>query len=153
MEKFLPSVMKYSSGARIIIADNASTDDSLDFLMKNYPSIELIRLSTNGFAGGYNEALSQIEADIVVLLNTDVEVRPNWLDPIVKLMSSDKEIAACQPKILSFDDKDRFEYAGAGGGLIDYLGFPFCRGRIFQTLEEDQGQCQTTCSRHQRRDR
>lgn len=141
LEKFLPGVIKNSTEAKVIVVDNASTDDSIGFLNKNFPDLEILALSTNkGFTGGYNEALSKIEAEIFVLLNTDVEVTHGWITPIVTLMEEDKSIAACQPKILSYNEKDKFEYAGAAGGFIDYLGFPFCRGRLFQSLENDSGQ-------------
>jgi len=141
LEQFLPSVVHHSKGAEIIIVDNGSTDNSVEFLQSNYPDLEIINLPSNkGFAGGYNEAIQQINAEICVLLNTDVEVTEGWLNPILSLMESNSGIAACQPKILSYNEKDKFEYAGAAGGYIDYLGFPFCRGRIFQTLEKDEAQ-------------
>jgi GT2 family glycosyltransferase len=141
LEKFLPSVIEHSAEASIIIVDNASTDDSLIYLQSNHPELEVISFAKNlGFTGGYNEALNQINADIFVLLNTDVEVTQDWLTPIVNQMKANPDIAACQPKILSYKQKDQFEYAGAAGGFIDYLGYPFCRGRIFQSLEKDEGQ-------------
>ncbi len=146
LEKFLPSVLSFNSAeSQLIVADNASTDDSVSFLQTNYPAIKIIQNTTNGgFAKGYNDALKQIKADYYVLLNSDVEVTPNWIEPIIKLMYSDKTIAACQPKILDFNNKTHFEYAGAAGGFIDKYGYPFCRGRIFETLEEDKGQYNTT---------
>jgi GT2 family glycosyltransferase len=142
LEKFLPALIKFSRDyAKIIIADNASTDDSVSFLESNYPEIEIIKIQKNlGYAGGYNTALKQVEADYYILLNSDIEVTENWIQPVIDLMESDKNIAACQPKILSYYEKDRFEYAGAAGGFIDKYGYPFCRGRIFQTLEKDEGQ-------------
>lgn len=141
LEQFLPSVVKYSSPYQIIIADNASTDDSVQFLQTVYPEIKLIINKKNeGFAGGYNTALKQIQAKYFLLLNSDVEVSPNWVEPLLKLMENNKQIAACQPKIRSFLQKEYFEYAGAGGGMIDYLGYPFCRGRVFDTCEHDTGQ-------------
>jgi GT2 family glycosyltransferase len=143
LERFLPSVIENSSieGVEIIIADNASTDDSLIFLKTNFPKIRLIILDKNyGFAEGYNKALFQINADYFVLLNSDVEVTPNWLEPNIKLLESDNLIAVCQPKIVSFSQKDSFEYAGAAGGFIDKFGFPFCRGRIISKVEKDEGQ-------------
>jgi GT2 family glycosyltransferase len=125
----------------LFVADNASTDDSIVFLKANYPNINLIQIPENqGFAGGYNTALSQIEAEYYVLLNSDVEVTPNWIEPVIALMDADKSIAACQPKIRSFHQRNLFEYAGAAGGYIDKYGYPFCRGRIFDTCEEDFGQ-------------
>lgn len=145
LEKFLPSVVKYADGSEIIVADNASTDDSVRFLKNTYPNIKLIQLPDNeGFAGGYNEALKQISAEYYVLLNSDVEVTSNWLRPIIELMESNKLIAACQPKIRSFHQKTHFEYAGAAGGYIDWLGYPFCRGRVFDSYEEDLGQYNDT---------
>lgn len=141
LEKFLPSVVQYSQNHEIWIADNASNDDSVQFLKSNYPSVKLIQIPTNqGFAGGYNTALSQIEAEYFVLLNSDVEVSENWIEPVINLMDSDKTVAACQPKIRSFHKPELFEYAGAAGGFIDKYGYPFCRGRIFDTCEEDLGQ-------------
>lgn len=142
LEQFLPSVMKHNSDyAEIIVADNASSDDSVEFLKKNYPQIRVIRNHTNeGFAGGYNTALAQVDADYFILLNSDIEVTPGWIDPVIELMESDPLIGACQPKLISYDERDRFEYAGAAGGFIDKYGYPFCRGRLFQTLEADNGQ-------------
>lgn len=145
LEKFLPSVLNNADGCEIIVADNASTDDSIEFLRKTYPSIRLIELPKNlGFAGGYNAALEQISAEYYVLLNSDVEVTPNWIRPIIDLMSTNPQIAACQPKIKSFHQKTHFEYAGAAGGYIDWLGYPFCRGRVFDSYEEDLGQYNDT---------
>jgi len=145
LKKFLPSVIQYSQTARIIVADNGSTDDSCSFIQTNYSQIELHKLESNyGFTGGYNRILRKIEADIFVLLNSDVEVTANWLDPIVSQLTDHDDIAACQPRILSYKEKDKFDYAGAGGGYIDYLGFPFCRGRLFNTIESDTGQYNDT---------
>jgi len=141
LEKFLPSVVKYSENARIIIADNNSSDDSISFLSTSYPDIEIIKLDNNyGFAGGYNKALKQIDTEYYVLLNSDVEVTENWLKPMAQLLNNDSSIAACQPKIKDYNNKTYFEYAGASGGYIDKYGYPFCRGRIFEKLEEDKGQ-------------
>ena len=141
LEKFLPSVLAHSAEASLVVADNASTDNSICFLQTHYPSVRLIQfLANHGFCEGYNKALSQIEADYFVLLNSDIEVTPNWLEHIIRLMEADPRIAACQPKIKSFSRKNFFEYAGAGGGFLDFLGYPFCRGRLFETIEEDQGQ-------------
>ena len=142
LEKFLPNVISNSSDmAEIIVADNKSTDDSVEFMKSNYPNIRLILNDFNGgFATGYNVALRQIDADYYILLNSDIEVTPNWIKPVIELMESDEKIAACQPKILSFHDKTKFEYAGAAGGYIDRYGYPFCRGRMFQDLETDNGQ-------------
>jgi GT2 family glycosyltransferase len=141
LRQFLPSVVEYSGPAEIIVADNASTDNSINVVRQNFPTVRLISLEKNyGFCGGYNRALKQVEADYFVLLNSDVEVTPTWLDPMIKLLDKDSRIAAVQPKILSWIDKKKFEYAGAGGGFIDSLGYPFCRGRVFNTIEEDHGQ-------------
>ncbi|MEA5428105.1 glycosyltransferase family 2 protein [Arcicella lustrica] len=135
---FLPSVIQYSSDATIYVADNASTDCSLELLKTGFPSVKIIELKENhGFAQGYNEALEFVEAEYYVLLNSDVEVTPNWIEPVIELMNNDKTIAACQPKIKAFHQKSHFEYAGAAGGFIDHLGYPFCRGRIFQEIEQD----------------
>ena len=145
LERFLPSV-KASTYAHlhIVVADNASTDDSVTFLRSTHPDVEILINKTNeGFAKGYNTALRQVKADIFVLLNSDVEVTPNWIEPIVALMVSDKSIAACQPKILDWNNRTRFEYAGAAGGWVDRYGYPFCRGRIFSHCETDHGQYDT----------
>ena len=145
LERFLPSV-KASTYAHlhIVVADNASTDESLTFLRSAHPDVEILINKTNeGFAKGYNTALRQVKADIFVLLNSDVEVTPNWIEPIVALMVSDKSIAACQPKILDWNNRTRFEYAGAAGGWVDRYGYPFCRGRIFSHCETDHGQYDT----------
>lgn len=143
LKKFLPSVVENTSldGVDIIVADNASTDDSISFLHATYPNIRIIQLEKNyGFAEGYNRALSQISSEYYVLLNSDVELTPNWLDPLVCYLDNNITVAALQPKILSQREKQYFEYAGASGGYIDQLGFPFCRGRIFGTVEDDKGQ-------------
>ncbi|MBA5793273.1 glycosyltransferase family 2 protein [Flavobacterium sp. xlx-214] len=141
LQKFLPTVVKYSSNAQIYIADNASTDDSKNFVSANYPSVKWIQLSENfGFAKGYNEALKFVNEDILCLLNTDVEVTENWLQPILNLFETNTNIGIIQPKILDYKNKTHFEYAGAAGGFIDAYGFPFCRGRIFDTIEKDENQ-------------
>ena len=146
LEKFLPPLIEYSSNeADIIVADNASTDDSVAFLEKHFPQIRIIRNSRNsGFAGGYNEALQQVDAEYFVLLNSDIEVTGNWLSPVIRIMDEDPMIGACQPKILSYTNREKFEYAGAAGGFIDKYGYPFCRGRMFLSLEEDLGQYDDT---------
>lgn len=141
LEQFLPSVVAHSAGARIVVADNGSPDDSVDFLKQHYPQVELIDLKTNyGFAEGYNRALRQVKADVYVILNSDVEVAPGWMAPVLDAMRADPSMAIAQPKILAWQEKERFEYAGAAGGWIDALGYPFCRGRIFSRREEDRGQ-------------
>lgn len=144
MEKYLPSVLEYSLGAQVYVADNASTDDSLEWLHIYYNKVKTIVLDQNyGFAEGYNRALRQVEAEYYVLLNSDVEVTHHWLEPLVEYMDTHQEVAACQPKLLSYVDKDKFEYAGAAGGFIDRFGYPFCRGRLFNTVEADNGQYDT----------
>ena len=142
LEQFLPSVSATGyNGFEIIVADNGSSDDSILFLEKNYPSIRIIRFQSNyGFAKGYNEALKQVSADYYAILNSDVEVEPGWLQPMVSLLEKNKELAACQPKILACNNRNFFEYAGAAGGWIDKFGYPFARGRVFDICEEDQGQ-------------
>ena len=126
---------------KIFVADNGSTDDSIIFLQKNYPQVSIIQNKTNlGFAKGYNTALQQVQANYYVLLNSDLEVTENWIEPVIELMEADKSIAACQPKILSFTNRGQFEYAGASGGWIDMLGYPFMRGRIFDDCENDTRQ-------------
>lgn len=145
LREFLPIVIEHSGDAKIVVADNASTDLSVDLLKQKFPSVELIRFDNNyGFCGGYNRALKQVEAEYYVLLNSDVEVTPNWLEPLVQLLDSSPEIAAAQPKILSYNDKDHFEYAGAAGGFLDSLGYPFCRGRLFDITERDNAQYNDT---------
>lgn len=125
----------------VIVADNASDDDSIDFLKKNYPDVKILPSDTNeGFAKGYNSALKQVSADYYILLNSDVQVTKGWIGPVISLMECDEKIGACQPKILSFKQRRQFEYAGACGGFIDKLGYPFTRGRIFETCEIDNGQ-------------
>lgn len=142
LEQFLPSVLASTySNFEVVVADNASTDDSLAFLEEHYPQVRRILLIRNyGYAGGYNQALKQVKSDYYVLLNSDVEVTPGWIDPVIGLMESDPAIGACQPKILSYNQKDHFEYAGASGGWMDCLGYPFARGRIFDICEQDKGQ-------------
>ncbi|RTL60210.1 MAG: glycosyltransferase family 2 protein [Sphingobacteriales bacterium] len=142
LQQFLPSVMQSAySNLQVIVADNGSTDDSVSFLQTNYPQIKIIINQTNeGFAKGYNTALKQVQADYCVLLNSDIEVTPGWIEPIISLMETDKTIAACQPKLLAFHNKKLFEYAGAAGGWIDDYGYPFSRGRVFDVCEEDNGQ-------------
>jgi len=141
LEKFLPFVVRYSGNARIVVADNHSTDDSVNFLKENYSTLNLIEVPSNrGFCGGYNFALKQVNEKYYVLLNSDVEVTPGWIEPVIQLFESNSKIAAVQPKILSYTDKSLFEYAGAAGGFIDTLGYPFCRGRIFNNLEKDRAQ-------------
>ena len=141
LREFLPSVIEHSTGADVFVADNASTDRSIEVLQENFPTVKIIALEKNfGFCGGYNRALAQIEADYFVLLNSDVEVTHDWLTPLVNMLDINKNVAAVQPKILSYRNKDVFEYAGAAGGYIDSLGYPFCRGRIFETVEEDRHQ-------------
>lgn len=142
LEKFLPSVIGHSSGdAEIWVADNCSTDGSVELLEEKFKDVNIIQNQSNGgYATGYNVALRQIKADYYILLNSDIEVTANWIPPVIELMESDSTIGACQPKIRSYSQKDKFEYAGASGGYIDKLGYPFCRGRIFQSLENDEGQ-------------
>jgi len=143
LQQFLPSIIKHTTypNAAIVVADNASTDDSVPFLLKEFPSIRLVINDRNtGYAGGYNDALRQIDSDYYVLLNSDVEVTPQWIERVIEYMQQDEKIAACQPKILSYYEQHRFEYAGAAGGFIDQYGYPFCRGRIFDTCEDDVGQ-------------
>lgn len=141
LEKFLPKVIEHSKGHAIWIADNASTDRSMHWLNAHHPELNTLVIPENkGYAGGYNEALKRIQADYYILLNSDIEVTENWIQPVITFMESDSRIAACQPKIRAYDLPTHFEYAGAAGGYMDYLGYPFCRGRIFDTREEDLGQ-------------
>lgn len=145
LEQFLPSVIKYSDDAIIYLADNSSSDDSVTFVSEHFPTVQLIQNTENGgYAKGYNDALKQIEEPLLCLLNSDIEVTENWLQPIVDEFNTDLNTAIIQPKILDYKNKSHFEYAGAAGGFIDKYGYPFCRGRIFDTVEEDQGQYNDT---------
>lgn len=144
LEKFLPSLIRYSAKAELYVIDNASTDDSLTFLSKYYPTIHSIPLNENfGFAKGYNEGLKQINADVYCLLNNDVEVTQNWLDPIVSAFKTTR-VCIAQPTLLQHKEKNYFDYAGAAGGFIDKYGYPYCRGRIFNALEKNTNQYNTT---------
>ena len=141
LRAFLPSVVDYSPEAEVIVADNCSTDASAQVMCEEFPAVRYIQLEQNyGFADGYNRALAQVEAEYFLLLNSDVEVTQGWLAPMLEYMDSHPEVAACQPKLLSYKNKSEFEYAGACGGFIDKYGYPYCRGRIFDTVEEDKGQ-------------
>jgi GT2 family glycosyltransferase len=141
LAQFLPGVVANASGAEVIIADNASTDGSVAWVKQNFPQVKLIVLNQNyGFCGGYNRALREVRSDYYLLLNSDIEVTKGWLDPLVKVLDADAGVAAVQPKILSYHQREKFEHAGAGGGFIDGLGYPFCRGRIFDHVETDHGQ-------------
>ena len=145
LEQFLPSVVAHTpQQVRIIVADNGSTDDSVAFLAQHYPAIEIIRLERNyGFAEGYNRALEQVDAELFILLNSDVEVTAGWVEPLVATLTNNRSVAAVAPKLRSYGNRDHFEYAGAAGGYIDVLGYPFCRGRILSTIEQDKGQYDT----------
>ena len=141
LKEFLPSVVKYSGNNPIYIIDNNSKDESVDFIKNNYPLIKIIRNERNyGYAKGYNKGLEHVNEDIFCLLNNDVEVTSNWLDPVLQEFNNDKSLSVVQPKILDYKNKNKFEYAGAAGGFIDYYGYPYCRGRIFNTVEDDKGQ-------------
>ena len=142
LERYLPSVVAHTTGdAEVVVADNGSTDDSLAWLRINYPDVRVIRLDRNyGFAGGYNRAISEMTTEYVLLLNSDVEVTAGWWQPLVEVLDGEADVAAVAPKLLADTQRDRFEYAGASGGFIDYLGYPFCRGRIMSKVERDEGQ-------------
>ena len=141
LRAFMPSVVEYSPEAEVIVADNSSTDASAQVMREEFPTVRYIQLEKNyGFADGYNRALAQVEAEYFLLLNSDVEVTQGWLAPMLEYMDSHPDVAACQPKLLSYKNKKEFEYAGACGGFIDKYGYPYCRGRIFDTVEEDKGQ-------------
>ena len=141
LERYLPGVVANSPQANIYVADNASNDDSVQYLRETFPTVSIIQNQTNaGYAGGYNQALSQLQEELFVLLNSDVAVTENWLAPIIKAFQDRPELVAAQPKILDDKRPERFEYAGAAGGFIDMLGYPYCRGRLFDSLEEDHGQ-------------
>ena len=146
LEQFLPSIVNYSPEADIYVADNASTDGSVAFVKTNFPSVQIIQNKSNlGFAGGYNEALKSVDAEIFALVNSDIEVTVNWLKPILKTYENEPKTAIIQPKILDYKNKEYFEYAGAAGGYMDKYGYMFCRGRIFDTLEKDNGQYDDNC--------
>jgi GT2 family glycosyltransferase len=142
LKKYLPSVLQYSTDEAVVyVADNASTDISISLLKEQFPEVKLILLEKNwGFAEGYNKALEQVDAEYYLLLNSDIEVTPGWLMPMLSFMESHEEVAACQPKLLSIFQRDSFEYAGACGGYLDRYGYPFCRGRVFDVVEQDRGQ-------------
>ncbi|MBR9831555.1 glycosyltransferase family 2 protein [bacterium] len=145
LKTFLPSVIKNSTAHRVVLADNASTDESIEYVTTHFPTVEIVENQENGgFAKGYNDALKKIDATYYCLLNSDVEVTPGWTNHPLKLLQSDANIAVCQPKIMDYTNRNYFEYAGAGGGFIDKLGYPFCRGRIFNTLEVDKNQYDDT---------
>ena len=141
LEQFLPSVVAFSDKANIYVADNASTDHSIQVIQAQFPSVTIIQNDGNyGFANGYNIALKNVEEDYYALVNSDIEVTENWLSPILSIFDTEPKIAIIQPKILDYKNKDNFEYAGAAGGFIDKYGFPFCRGRVFETIEKDNHQ-------------
>jgi len=142
LEQFLPSIVKFSTDhAKIYVADNASTDNSIAFIKELYPAVTIIKNTINGgYAKGYNDALQSIDADIYCLINSDVEVSENWLSPILTVFKNEENTAIIQPKILDFKDRTLFEYAGAGGGFVDLYGYPYCRGRVFNMIEKDNGQ-------------
>lgn len=141
LKKFLPEVVKYSEEATVYVADNASTDNSVQYIKTEFPEVKIIQNSVNGgYSKGYNDALSGLSEDIFILLNSDVKVTPNWIAPINAIFQKDPEIAAVQPKILDYKDPSLFEYAGAAGGFIDKFGYPYCRGRVFESIEKDEGQ-------------
>lgn len=142
LRQFLPGVLQSTyPNLEVVLGDNASTDDSVTYVQSVHPSVTIIRNDQNyGFTGGYNRVLKKVEADYYILLNSDIEVTPDWIEPVINLMETDDQIAAAAPKIKSFAQKDQFEHAGAAGGFIDKFGYPFCRGRIFFEVEEDRGQ-------------
>lgn len=149
LQKFLPSVVSESAGADLYVIDNASTDDSTHWLTAHFPMVKIVRHCENkGFARGYNEGLQKIKADIFVLLNSDVLVTKNWLPPLVKSLKNNPQIVVVQPKIKAYNDREKFEHAGAAGGFLDALGYPYCRGRLFQAIEKDTGQYTTAENLH-----
>jgi GT2 family glycosyltransferase len=147
LDQFLPSIIQYSPEATIYVADNASTDDSVAFIKDRFPSVQIIKNEHNfGFAQGYNEALKHVDAEIYALVNSDIEVTKNWLLPLIDTFTNEPNTAIIQPKIVDYKNKKYFEYAGAAGGFIDQYGYPFCRGRIFDSIELDQNQYNDSCS-------
>ncbi len=146
LKRFIPTLLNCSEDAEIVVADNASDDNSVATMQRCHPEVRIITLQKNwGFAEGYNRALKHVDAKYYLLLNSDVEVTEGWLDPLLSIMEADPSIAACQPKLLDYKRKTHFEYAGASGGFMDCYGYPYCRGRIFDTVEEDKGQYDTPC--------
>jgi len=146
LQNFLPSIIKYSSGCDIIVGDNGSTDDSIPTLEISFPSVRIIKFDKNyGYAEGYNLLIEQVDAEYIALVNSDIEATPQWTEPLIRLLDSSPTIAAVQPKVLSYVDKSMFEYAGAAGGFLDSYGYPFCRGRIFDTIEKDTSQFNDEC--------
>lgn len=141
LRRFLPSVLRHSGQAQVVVADNASTDSSVEVLRSEFPTVRCIELDRNyGFAGGYQHALSRVEATYYILLNNDVEVAPHWADTLLQYMEAHPQVAACQPKLLSYGQRSHFEYAGACGGYVDAWGYPYCRGRVLSVVEQDLGQ-------------
>lgn len=142
LEQFLPAIVSYNQeNADIYVADNASTDDSITYVQKYFPTVKIVINKENGgYAKGYNDALQQIEADIYCLINSDIEVTKNWLTPVLNVFREEENTAIIQPKLLDYKNKNKFEYAGAGGGFVDFFGYPYCRGRVFNSLETDNGQ-------------
>ena len=146
LEQFLPSIVQYSQEATVYVADNASTDDSISYVKAFFPTVKIIKNESNlGFAEGYNEALQRVDAELLALVNSDIEVTENWLKPILETFEKEPKTAIIQPKILDYKNKEYFEYAGAAGGFTDKYGYMFCRGRIFETLEKDNGQYDDNC--------
>ena len=146
LKKFFPSVYKYSKKQSLYIIDNNSNDNSIQYIKNNFPSVKIIKNPENlSYAKGYNEGLKHVHEEVYCLLNNDVEVTQGWLDPIIKQFKENQYLAVAQPKILDFKNKNKFEYAGAAGGFIDYFGYPYCRGRILNTIEEDEGQYDKNC--------
>lgn len=144
LEKFLPNIVKYSAEASVFVADNASTDHSVSYVLSHFPTVTIIQNEQNfGFAKGYNESLKELDYDIYALVNSDIEVTENWLSPIITTFQKEPTCAIIQPKILDYNNNDYFEYAGAGGGFIDKYGFAFCRGRVFESIEKDTNQYQS----------
>jgi len=145
LEQFLPSVIEHSKEATVYVADNASSDNSIEFVLENFPSVNIIKNKENGgYAKGYNDALKELKEDVFCLLNNDIEVTQDWLIPIINTFKNETNTAIVQPKLLDYKQKDYFEYAGAAGGFIDKFGYPYCRGRIFNTIEKDSGQYNDT---------
>ena len=141
LKKFLQIIIDKSAKSNIYVADNNSDDDSVKYINDNFPQVNIIQnLSNDGYANGYNNALNELNEEYFALVNSDIEVTDNWIEPIISLMEKNDLISACQPKILNYNNKDKFEYAGASGGYLDNLGYPFCRGRIFDSLEKDENQ-------------
>ena len=147
LKQFLPSIIANSADCDVIVGDNNSSDNSINLLENSFPEVRIIKLDENyGYAGGYNKLIDQLDHEYIVLVNSDIEATPGWVNPLISILDSEPNVAAVQPKIRSYNNRKKFEYAGAGGGYMDKYGYPYCRGRVFDSIEEDTGQYDDTCN-------